>query len=270
MNRKSRSSYGNGFFHVMVQGINKKYIFEKNLDKEEYLSLLLRYKEKFNITLLAYCIMGNHAHLLIYTEEIYEMSKYMRLVNSIFAKDYNKATGRVGYVFRDRFNSQYIDSKEYLLKCLRYIHMNPVKAKMVDNPEEYKFSSYNNFLKKNGFINDNVINKIFGHKNDYLEKFMNISSEEIEVMDIDREQENFMIAVKKYIMNNGTNLENIKRNKEALRNFCEYLIIQKQYKQVQVADLLKCDIKKIYYIIRKLKETKFSPSEKGKREKSRK
>jgi len=265
MNRKARCSYENGFFHVMVQGINKKYIFEKSIDKEEYLSLLLKYKEKFKIILLAYCIMDNHAHLLIYTNEIYEMSKYMRLVNSIFAKDYNRANSRVGYVFRDRFNSQYIDDKEYLLKCLRYIHMNPVKAKMVDKPEEYIFSSYNNFLEKNGFINNDVINKIFGDENNYLKKFLNISSEEIEVMDIDREKENFIVAVRKYIMDNNTDLESVKKDREKLKDFCKYLIIQKQYKQIQVADLVNCDIKKIYYIIKKIKETKSSPSEKKKK-----
>jgi len=260
MNRKARSSYENGFFHVMVQGINRKYIFEKSIDKEEYLSLLLRYKEKFKIILLAYCIMDNHAHLLIYTDEINEMSKYMRIVNSMFAKDYNRAWNRVGYVFRDRFNSQYIDNKEYLLKCLRYIHMNPVKANIVVRPEEYKYSTYNDFLKNNGIVNDKVIDKIFGNKNNYLERFINISSEEIEVMDIDREQENFMVAVRKYIEDNKTDIENIKKDKKLIKDFCNYLVIEKRYKQVQVADLLNYDIKKIYYIIKKIKKTKLSPS----------
>lgn len=260
MNRKARSSYENGFFHVMVQGINKKYIFERSIDKEKYLSLLLRHKEKFKIMLLAYCIMDNHAHLLIYTDEINEMSKYMRVVNSMFAKDYNRATGRVGYVFRDRFNSQYIDNKEYLLKCLRYIHMNPVKANMVASPEEYKYSTHSDYLKKNGIVNDKVIDKIFGDKNNYLEMFMNISSEEIEVMDIDREQKNFMVAVNNYMMNNETDIESIKKDKKMIKQFCNYLIIEKRYKQIQVADLLNYDIKKIYYIIKKIKKAKSSPS----------
>lgn len=263
MNRKARSSYDNGFFHVMVQGINKRYIFEKSIDKEEYISLLLRHKEKFKIMLLAYCIMDNHAHLLIYTDEINEMSKYMRVVNSMFAKDYNRSTDRVGYVFRDRFNSQYIDNKEYLLKCLRYIHMNPVKANMVERPEEYRYSTYNDFLKKNGIANDKVIDKIFGDKNDYFERFINISSEEIEeieVMDIDREHENFIVAVNNYIMCKKIDIESIKKDKELLKDFCNYIIIEKQYRQVQVADLLNCDIKKIYYIIKKIKKTKRSPS----------
>jgi len=260
VNRKARSSYQNGFFHVMVQGINKKYIFEKSIDKEEYLSLLLRHKERFEITLLAYCIMDNHAHLLIYTDKTEEMSKYMRIVNSMFAKDYNRAINRVGYVFRDRFNSQYIDNKEYLLKCLRYIHMNPVKANIIARPEEYKYSTYNNFLKKDGIVNDKVINIIFDNDKDYLKKFMNISNEEIEVMDIDREQENFMVAVRKYVERNETGVENIKKDIEKLKDFCNYLIIEKRYKHAQVADLLDCNIERVYYIIRRIKKTKISPS----------
>ena len=142
--------------------------------------------------------------------------------------------------------------------------MNPVKANIVEKPEEYKFSSYNSFLKKDGIVNDKVINIIFGNDNKYLKKFINISSEEIEIMDIDREQENFMVAVKKYIEVNKINIENIKKDKNVLKEFCNYIIIEKKYKQIQVSDLLKCDIKKIYYIVRKIKETKNSPSEKGK------
>ena len=262
MNREARCIHENGFFHVMVQGINKKYIFEKNIDKEEYLSLMLRYIKKFKITLLAYCIMDNHAHLLIYAEEVYEMSKYMRVVNSIFAQNYNRANDRVGYVFRDRFNSQYIDNRDYLLKCLKYIHMNPVKANMVKKPEDYKYSTYSSFLKRDGIIDDNVIELLFDNQGNYLREMMAIPDEEIEVMDIDREQKNFMVAVKNYIINNGTDLKSIKEDKKMLKDFCNYLVIKKRYKQIQVADLLNCDIKKIYYVIKKIKETKSSPSEK--------
>lgn len=261
MNRTSRDKYGKGFFHIMVQGINKKYIFENRIDKEEYLRLLLKYRGKFNITLLAYCIMDNHAHLLIYTDEVYEMSKYMKVVNSIFARNYNKAFDRVGYVFRDRFNSQYINSKEYLLKCLRYIHMNPVKANMVEKPQEYKYSTYNDYLLKKGIVDDKVIDMIFGDKKDYLKKFMNISDEEIEVMDIDRENENFMVAVNKYINEKNINIEIIKNDRKSLNEFCKFLNLEKKYRQTQIANLLGTDVKKVYYAIKK---SKISPSEKRK------
>ena len=159
MNRMPRGLHQNGFFHVMVQGINKKYIFEKTIDKEDYLSLLLKYKKNFKIMLLAYCIMDNHAHILIFTEDVYELSKYMGVVNSKYARNYNMANERVGYVFRDRFNSQYIGKYDYLLKCLNYIHMNPVVAHMVESPKEYKYSSYNDYLSKTGIVNNGVIKK---------------------------------------------------------------------------------------------------------------
>lgn len=265
MKRIPRSEYHHGFFHVMVQGINKKFIFEKSIEKEEYLSLLLKYKENFKIILLAYCIMDNHVHLLIYTDEVYEMSEYMRIVNSKFARDYNKAFDRVGYVFRDRFNSQYIDTKDYLQKCLNYIHMNPVKANIVKKPSEYKYSTYNDYMEKKGIVNDRVIEKIFNEKEDYKEKFANIPNDEIEVMDIDREQENFMVAVKKYIKKRKVELENVKNKRELFNEFCEYLVIEKKYKQVQVAKLLECDIKKIYYTIKKAKEAKNSPAKRRKK-----
>ena len=264
MNRMPRCTYNKGFFHVMVQGINKKYIFEKSVDKEEYLSLLLQYKNKFNIMLLAYCIMDNHAHILIYTDDICEMSEYMRVVNSKFARDYNKAFNRVGYVFRDRFNSQYIDTDDYLLKCLNYIHMNPVVANIVKNPQEYKYSSYNNFVKMSGNVNNEIIKKIF-NTNDYLATFNSISNDDIEIMDVDRENINFEIAVKNYLNKKNITIEKIKEKRSLLSDFCEYLILEKKYKQIQVANFLKLNIKKIYYIVKKIKKTKISPSEKGKK-----
>lgn len=263
MNRVPRSVNEKGFFHVMVQGINKKYIFEKSIDKEEYLSLLLRYKNNFKILLLAYCIMDNHAHVLIYTDEIDEMSRYMRIVNSKFAREYNKSSERVGYVFRDRFNSEYIDTKDYLLKCLNYIHMNPVKAKMVNNPEEYKYSSYNNFIKKCGNVNNEVIKKIFDNEENYLSILNSISDEEIEIMDVEREYINFMIAVNNYLQDKKISLVDVKIDKEILYDFCSYLVKDKKYKQIQVAELLKVDVKKVYYAIKKQK-TKKSLSDKAK------
>ena len=253
MNRTPRYIHEKGFFHIMVQGINKDYIFKKNIDKEDYLSLLLRYRKDFNVTLLAYCIMDNHAHILIYTDEIYELSRYMGRINSRFARNYNIANERVGYVFRDRFNSQYIDTNDYLLKCLNYIHMNPVKAKIVERPEEYVYSSYKNYLEKSGNVDDTVIKRIFNKSNSYLSQFLSIPDDEIEIMDVDRRATNFIIAVEKYLNMKNLNLDTIKSEKEKLYDFCKHLIIEKKYKQIEVANLLEIDKCKIYYIMNRNK-----------------
>ena len=98
--------------------------------------------EERNIKIIAFCIMNNHAHLLINTDEIQELSKYMQKLNSMYAKYYNHMENkRVGYVFRDRYKSEPILDKKQLLQCIKYIHQNPVKAGMIKDSKEYPYSS---------------------------------------------------------------------------------------------------------------------------------
>ena len=191
MNRLPRGIYGKGFFHVMVQGINKEYIFDNEKYKDKYFKLIVNMEKKHQISLLAYCIMDNHAHLLIYTNNTEQLSAYMKSVNCRFAKYYNKEKQRVGYVFRDRFNSQYINNKNYLLRCLNYIHMNPTHAEIVQKPEQYVYSSYNDYINKTNIVSDDKIKLIFGEIKDYLYILLNISNNDFEVMDINRENKNF-------------------------------------------------------------------------------
>ena len=114
--------------------------------------------------------MNNHAHFIIYADDVTQISEYMHRINSIYAMNYNKNLQRVGYVFRDRYKSQYISDKEYLYKCIKYIHMNPVKAKIVNKENKYMYSSYNDFKYKRNFIDDDVINLVFNNAN-YMEVF---------------------------------------------------------------------------------------------------
>lgn len=195
--------------------------------------------------------MDNHAHILIYTENINQLSMFMQNINSKFALYYNKDIDRVGYVFRDRYNSQYINSKRYLLNCLNYIHMNPVNANIVRKPEDYKYSTYNDYINNTGIVNDIVLDKIFDGEKNYLDIFLNISNKEFEVMDIDREEKNFEIATKIFLEENNTTLAEIKENKEMFKKYCIEMITNKKYKQVQVSKILnksKSTISK--YIIR--------------------
>ena len=152
MPRISRRSLDSNYFHVIVQGIEKRYIFEKYKYKEKYKELLIKNLEKYNLKLLAYCIMDNHAHMLIFSEKITEMSMYMKSINISYAQYYNKLNERVGYVFRNRYKSEAIKSQAQLYRTLSYIHLNPVAAKICCFPELYSFSSYNEFYTQNGII----------------------------------------------------------------------------------------------------------------------
>lgn len=236
MPRISRETFSSGFFHVMVQGINKEYIFKEKENKEKYFYLMKKYYPKYQLKIISYCIMNNHVHLILYAEDIGEISAYMHKINSIYAMDYNKHLQRVGYVFRDRYKSQYIYDKEYLHKCIKYIHMNPVKAKIVSEQNEYKYSSYQDFKYKRNFINNEVIKLVF-YNEDYIHLLDSVEDVDIEIMDIDREDENFEIAIKNYLKEKDINIDIVKENKRYLYEFIDNLI-KKGYKQKQIAQKL--------------------------------
>lgn len=179
MPRLARKDLSTSFFHVIVQGIKKEYIFEKDTYINKYLQLLNQYKDKFNIDILAYCIMNNHAHILLYIKDVKEMSMFMHRINSIYAKYYNGVKDkRVGYVFRNRYISEPIYNEKYLINCIKYIHLNPVKANMVKNCEEYPYSSYSQLVEKKQGRGYEILTQIFGDeiqemlKDNYEEEYI--------------------------------------------------------------------------------------------------
>ena len=128
-------------FHVITQGINRSYIFENPEDIKYYIKVMYKLNEQCKIKIVAYCIMNNHAHILIETDKINNLSKYMQRLNTIYAKYYNKKYSRVGYVFRDRYKSEGIYSEEHLYNCIKYIYDNAKCEKFIE-----KFLIENNII----------------------------------------------------------------------------------------------------------------------------
>ena len=159
MPRVARNQIETSFFHNMTQGINKEYIFEENRCKKKYMELLQKESNKFNINLIAFTIMDNHAHILLYTEDIKNMSLFMKSINEQFAMYYNYINERVGIVFRNRYKSQPILSERQLMNCIRYIFNNPVRANLVLNPEEYSYSNFQDFKEKEK--SNNILDEIY-------------------------------------------------------------------------------------------------------------
>ena len=164
MSRKARKDLIGKFYHIMIQGLNKEYIFENSDDKEKYKRILKENIKEKNIDIIAYCIMGNHAHILVYTEDIKTMINVMQRVKTKYAMYYNKIRDRVGFVFRNRYNSQEIQNEGHLKNCIVYIHKNPVKSEIVKEESKYIFSSYNEYMEKTDLISENIIKIIFGMK----------------------------------------------------------------------------------------------------------
>ena len=162
MPRNPRSSIDNSFLHIMVQGVNKEYIFSTERYIKEYLFLINKYSKEFEINIIAYCIMNNHAHLLVYTEHLDKLGKFMQKVNLKYSHFYNQKEKRVGVLFRNRYKSEAIYNIKYLINCIKYIHMNPVKAEMVKNCEDYPFSSYSDYLYNIGISQSPIVLETLG------------------------------------------------------------------------------------------------------------
>ena len=176
MSRIARNLFNGNYYHVMSQGINKEIIFYSDKYKKIYIKLLFDYASKKNIKIIAYCIMINHVHLLLEIKNINDMSEFMKIVNMKFAILYNKLENRVGVVFRNRFKSEYISNEKYFCNCIQYIHNNPVKAKIVKDAKNYKFSSANN----------NNLEKILNE----IQKRFNIQENDIlDFIDTDKDRE---------------------------------------------------------------------------------
>jgi Transposase and inactivated derivatives len=140
MPRLARNKSRSGIYHIMLRGINKQEIFHDDEDKVRFLETLNRYKKITKIEVYAWCLMHNHLHLLL-KEGDEELAITMKRVGVSFSWYYNKKYRWTGHLFQDRYRSENVESDEYLMTVLRYIHQNPVKAGIVQKPLIWKWSS---------------------------------------------------------------------------------------------------------------------------------
>lgn len=145
MPRTARTKSETGIYHIMLRGINRKSIFEDTEDCERFLATLEKYKKICGYEIYAYCLMVNHIHILLKVGDE-DVDLIMKRLAGSFVFWYNNKYDRVGHLFQDRFRSEPVEDDQYFLTVLRYIHQNPVKAKMVSKPGEYVFSSYMNYI----------------------------------------------------------------------------------------------------------------------------
>ena len=219
MPRIARINSQSNFHHIMVQGINKEYIFKDEFHIENYLNIIIKKLIDSNINILAYCIMNNHTHFLIYSEKNDYLSKFMQKVNTSYSQFYNHYNKRVGYVFRDRYLSQDILSQNQLYNCLKYIHNNPVKANIVKKMSEYKYSSYKEFFGKKQIITKEGIKLLLGSSNDYMElfNFIHTTFNENDFIDIkEKEIQEFSSEFKKKY---NIEIQNLYKDKYLLQVF---------------------------------------------------
>ena len=127
MPRQARRKSKSGIYHVLLRGINRQQIFEDNEDFEMFLQVLKDCKAISECKLFAYCLMGNHIHLLV-QESKEPIGQFMKRILTRFVYWYNVKYQRVGHLFQDRFKSEPVENDSYFMTVIRYIHQNPLKA----------------------------------------------------------------------------------------------------------------------------------------------
>lgn len=129
-------------YHVITRGNQRQIVFRNEKDYSVYLKILRKAKHKYQILLYSYCLMSNHVHLLIETHSSSSMSKFMQWLNRGYSAYFNQVYKTSGHLWQGRFISKPILKDQYLMHCANYIESNPVRAKMVENIADYKWSSY--------------------------------------------------------------------------------------------------------------------------------
>ncbi len=168
------------YYHVYNRGCNRAPIFS---ERDNYLYFMSRIREYLlprTASVVAYCLMPNHYHLLLLLHES-DLSASMHKLSVSYSKSFNRSQNRVGPLFQGPFRAIAIDCDEYLLHLTRYLHLNPVSAGLVSQPEEWEFSSYREYIGiRNGTLpKPDVVLELIGSMERYREFVGRTSHEEL-------------------------------------------------------------------------------------------
>lgn len=157
MGRSWREEYKGGIYHVIARGNNKEYIFKGGIDKGYFIKQLKECSETMKYRIYGYVLMDNHYHLIIQTMDK-KLQEVMHQINNKYSKYFNSKYKRVGHVFQGRYKAALVQDERYMLKLLRYVHQNPVRAGLCKLVKDYKWSS-DIYYRKNikSFVNTKVV-----------------------------------------------------------------------------------------------------------------
>lgn len=161
MPRTARKKSLTGIYHVIWRGNNQQIIFECEKDYQYFIDLVQYYKEECHFKVYSYCLMDNHIHMLVKEDDV-SLHIFMGKIATKFAKWYNLKYKRCGYLFQDRFKSEPVNDIPYFLTVFRYIMRNPVKAGVVQNIADYRWSSFSAFRNEDdSFVDINDVVECF-------------------------------------------------------------------------------------------------------------
>ncbi len=166
MARPLRITFHGAFYHVTSRGNEHKPVFKDEQDREKFLEYLESATERYDAIIHAFCLMDNHYHILLETPSG-NLPQIMRHINGAYTTYFNVKRDRSGHLFQGRYKAILVEKNEYAKELSRYIHLNPVRAKMVGTPGEYDWSSYKYYIGKKKtpeWLQTDFILKFFGRK----------------------------------------------------------------------------------------------------------
>jgi putative transposase len=189
MARKPRIEFEGAFYHVITRGNQRQRVFKDRDDYERYLKILGNYKIQYDYILYAYVLMSNHVHLLIETKEK-PLSRILQGINQSYTIYFNKRYGMVGHLFQGRYKAILCEKDAYLLSLVKYIHLNPIRARVVKSLDEYPWSSHRYYIgtvKNEWIVDTEQVLKMFSEDRgrsrrlyrDYMEEGEKIKREDV-------------------------------------------------------------------------------------------
>jgi len=164
MARKPRIEYEGAFYHVITRGNQRQQIFKGTEDLQRYLTIVADYKLRYNYFLYSYVLMSTHVHLLIETQRI-PLSKILQGINQSYTMYFNRRYQTVGHLFQGRYKAILCHKDAYLLSLVKYIHLNPIRAKVVKTLDGYRWSSHMNYIgrtnREKGIVDTEPVLKMF-------------------------------------------------------------------------------------------------------------
>ncbi len=152
MPRQARKKSSTGVYHVMMRGINRQKIFDSAEDSRKFIKIIRDLKDRPGFgnrdsdwMILAYALMTNHFHLLVKEGNV-SVGEFVKKIAGAYVLYYNRKNKRDGHLFKERFKSEACEDDDYFITLLRYIHQNPVKARMVSDVANYEFTSWHEFI----------------------------------------------------------------------------------------------------------------------------
>ena len=172
----ARKMSSSGYYHVVPKGIRDQIIFESDADRRLYVELLAASCEPSDVKVHAYCLMSNHVHLVVEDPQG-QLSAFMKYIDERYASYFVLKSGAIGGIFRKPFWSEPIESDEYLLCAVRYVHANPAVAGIC-RASAYEWSSVKDYLGRDGLTHTETVSSMLGGREGFIEfsKLQNVTA----------------------------------------------------------------------------------------------